>query len=84
MMNKRIRQLANQSGFSTELSEAMTTRHNTASGLEKFAEQIVLECCQMMVDLERKYPANLTVREIKQHFGITVKQHAAAEWPMEL
>jgi hypothetical protein len=24
------------------------------------------------------------VREIKQHFGITVKQHAAAEWPKEL
>jgi len=84
MMNERIRQLAKQSGFSTELSEAMTTRHNTASGLEKFAEHIVLGCCQMMVDLERKYPANLTVREIKQHFGITVKQHAAAEWPKEL
>jgi hypothetical protein len=56
----------------------------TVEQMREFAEQIVLECCQMMVDLERKYPANLTVREIKQHFGITVKQHAAAEWPMEL
>jgi len=36
----------------------------------KFAELIVKECCQMMMDLEVKYPANLTVREIKKHFGV--------------
>lgn len=38
--------------------------------LEKFAEAIVRECCQMTLDLEIKYPANLTVREIKRHFGV--------------
>ncbi len=43
-MNERIKQLAKQAGFSTELSEAMATRHNTTSGLEKFAELIVREC----------------------------------------
>jgi hypothetical protein len=37
---------------------------------EKFAELIVNECCQMMIDMETKYPANLTVREIKKHFGV--------------
>jgi hypothetical protein len=35
-----------------------------------FAQLIVKECCSMMLDLETKYPANLTVKEIKQHFGI--------------
>ena len=36
----------------------------------RFAESIVRECCQMMLDMETKYPANLTVREIKKHFGV--------------
>lgn len=36
----------------------------------KFTEAIVKECCQMMIDLEAKYPANLTVNEIKKHFNI--------------
>lgn len=36
----------------------------------KFAELIINECCQMMLDMETKYPANLTVREIKKHFGV--------------
>lgn len=35
-----------------------------------FAELIVRECCEMMIELEAQYPANLTVREIKQHFNI--------------
>lgn len=38
--------------------------------IEQFAELIINECCKMMIDLEKKYPANLTVREIKQHFGV--------------
>jgi hypothetical protein len=36
---------------------------------ERFAELIIQKCCQMTLDLEIKYPANLTVREIKRHFG---------------
>jgi hypothetical protein len=38
--------------------------------IERFARLIVNECCQMMLDMETKYPANLTVREIKKHFGV--------------
>jgi hypothetical protein len=38
--------------------------------IERFAKLIVNECCQMMLDMETKYPANLTVREIKKHFGV--------------
>ena len=36
----------------------------------RFAELIVRECCEKMIELESKYPANLTVREIKKHFGV--------------
>ena len=36
----------------------------------KFGELIVNHCCKMMVDLEAQYPANLTVREIKKHYGM--------------
>ena len=36
----------------------------------KFGNLIVKECCQMMIDLEVKHPANLTVREIRKQFGI--------------
>ena len=62
-MNKRIKQLAKQSGFSTELSEAMTTRHNTASGLEKFAELIVRECAEICLEANDH-------KNILRHFGV--------------
>jgi hypothetical protein len=82
MINERIKLPAQEwLGYDPERGDL---HGYTVEQMREFAEQIVLECCQMMVDLERKYPANLTVREIKQHFGITVKQHAAAEWPKEL
>jgi hypothetical protein len=82
MINERIKLPAQEwLGYDPERGDL---HGYTVEQMREFAEQIVLECCQMMVDLEGKYPANLTVREIKQHFGITVKQHAAAEWPMEL
>ena len=42
----------------------------TPDEVTRFAQSIVNECCQMMIDMETKYPANLTVREIKQHFGV--------------
>ena len=35
-----------------------------------FGDLIVLNCCNMMIDLESKYPANLTVVEIKKEFGV--------------
>lgn len=82
MINERIKLPAQEwLGYDPERGDL---HGYTVEQMREFAEQIVLECCQMMVDLERKYPVNLTVQEIKQHFGITVKQHAAAEWPKEL
>ena len=62
--------------FRTLARKAMVER---ASGFREFdanlfAELIVKECCRMMVDLEKQYPANLTVWEIKKHFGINNDQ----------
>ena len=73
-MNERIKQLAKQAGFSTELSEAMTTRHNTASGLEKFAELIVRQCINKIENEAEQYvePAWAVelVNDLKETFGI--------------
>ena len=66
-MNARIRELAKQAGFSTELAEAMATRHNTTSGLEKFAELIIQECAR----IARATPCPYDDEEIKQVFGHT-------------
>ena len=62
-MNEQIRLLLTQAGVHYEVLPKDTV-------YEKFAELIVNECCQMMLDMETKYPANLTVREIKKHFGV--------------
>lgn len=78
-MNERIRLLSEQAHRSTADELAHLQRvHNRTYDLyesaaiynEKFAKLIVRECCNMMMDLEIKYPANLTVREIKKSFGI--------------
>ena len=66
-MNQRLKLLAEQAGFSTELSEAMATRHNTTSGLEKFAELIIQECAR----IARATPCPYDDEEIKQVFGHT-------------
>lgn len=72
-MNERLTQLYR----SCRTKEALVSQDQyqasnvlLGSEVEKFAELIVQECCQMMIDLERKYPANLTVKEIKEHFGV--------------
>ena len=73
-MNERIKQLAKQAGFSTELSEAMTTRHNTASGLEKFAELIVRQCINKIENEAEQYAAPTwafeIVNDMKETFGV--------------
>ena len=37
--------------------------------LEKFAELIVRECCDIFVEL-RTRPADLAVKDVKKHFGV--------------
>jgi hypothetical protein len=62
-MNKQIKELALQAGGSHYPDV-------NSQQLEKFAELLINECCKIMIDLETKYPANLTVKVIKQHFGV--------------
>lgn len=66
-MNDQIKQLAEQAGAGWDDKYHWYVGNEQ---MKKFAELIVKECCQMMMDLEVKYPANLTVREIKKHFGV--------------
>ena len=71
-MNERIEQLAKQAGFSTELSEAMATRHNTTSGLEKFAELIVRECL-VVINQSNGVGNDDVIRistDVEKHFGV--------------
>ena len=65
-MNEKIKILAVQSGAGEWGNSVVPAMMD----IEKFAQSIVNECCQMMIDMETKYPANLTVREIKKHFGV--------------
>ena len=69
-MNKRIRQLAEQAGFRSDVT--VTDGNNkridtkTSIALEKFAELIVKECCQK---LENDGMVEVAM-EIKEHFGV--------------
>jgi len=80
-MNNRIRELAKKAGFSTELSEAMATRHNTTSAFEKFAELIVKECISRIEgcavetspdDFVKGYNKGVSKvsSQVKQYFGV--------------
>jgi len=60
----RFEQLAKEASFNIYKSDLWQ-----GTG-ERYSRMIVEECCQMMLDLESKYPANLTVQEIQKHFGV--------------
>lgn len=66
-MNEKMKQLAEQAWDATSVSKDFG---HPVSFAEKLSELIVRECCDMIIKLERKYPANLAVREIKKEFGI--------------
>lgn len=59
-MNERIK----------ELEKLCWDNQTNHLNVKKFAQLLINECCTMMIDLESKYPVNLTVREIKHNFGI--------------
>ena len=67
-MNERIKELEKQC-WSHYVNGVLIDGH-LHFDTQKFAELIVAECCDMMIELEPKYPANLTVREIRKHFGV--------------
>ena len=63
-MNELLLKFAKQAGLKGQ-DETWISQ-----GEAEFAKLIIQECCKMMIDLEIRYPANLTVREIKRHFGV--------------
>jgi hypothetical protein len=71
-MNERIKQLAIKAGLS-EMPSNYPDMADLYKGadfeLEKFAELIVRECCDIFVEL-RTRPADLAALDVKKHFGI--------------
>ena len=64
-MNERIKLHAEQAG-----AQPVNLPQYVTLDWQKFAELVVTDCCQMMLDLEVKYSAGLTVLEIKKQFGL--------------
>jgi len=70
-MNERIKSFAIECAGQLEWDGPTPESYTfTPDEVTRFANFIVNECCRMMVDLEIQYPANLTVLEIKKHFGV--------------
>jgi len=68
-MNERIKELAEQAGGGP------SKWYTDPDVLENFAELIVQECCQIVLDCSIPGSNNerdfvVTAREIKQHFGV--------------
>jgi chloramphenicol O-acetyltransferase len=77
-MNERIRQLAVQAGILLRQKDFSYFWVESAEDIEKFAQLIVRECAQAMLDYGKTY-AHLSAGEyqsdefskvIKQHFGV--------------
>ncbi len=76
--NKRIRELAEQAwladsveidpNYKKYVGTERILKHLTGYN-QKFAELIVRECCDIFVEL-RTRPADLAVKDVKQHFGV--------------
>jgi hypothetical protein len=74
-MNERFNELRLDAGIARVHDEPYLVVINKSGeiidpiiGLEKFAELIVLECCDLFVDTD------LTVRDVKKHFGVEESQ----------
>jgi tagatose-1,6-bisphosphate aldolase len=70
-MNKRIKKLAadarGQMVVLTTVDDEQWRQHEEF--VEKFAELIVQECCDIFVEL-RTRPADLAAVDVKNHFGV--------------
>jgi hypothetical protein len=74
-MNEKIKELALQAGIVYEKRPELDVWIAFNIELEKFAELIVQECCQIVLDCSIPGSNNerdfvVTAREIKQHFGV--------------
>jgi hypothetical protein len=70
MMNERIKELAEQAGYTEAYYESDYGPFVPAEfNKEKFAELIITKCCDIFVEL-RTRPADLAVLDVKKHFGV--------------
>ena len=69
--NPRIEHLADQAGMFRNKYGRYRDACDPTDGvdLEKFAELLIKECCDMFVEL-RTRPADLAVLDVKNHFGV--------------
>lgn len=74
-MNEKIKQLAEQANLSADKTyqfdpkDGFIIQEWDKIRLEKFAELIIQECCDIFVEL-RTRPADLAVKDVKKHFEI--------------
>ena len=68
-MNERIRQLLNEAtvGLEPDLSPQRTV---TLNEMEKFAELLVQECCNIADQVERADMDSYVSKFIRAHFGV--------------
>jgi hypothetical protein len=65
-MNKQIEHLFNEAGFHKPEMERLGIEHK----FEKFAELIVLKCCDIADEIERADMDSYASKYIKAHFGV--------------
>lgn len=65
-MNERIERITKQVD---EYFDDLSIEFSRQAWMEKFAELIVRECCDIFVEL-RTRPADLAVKDVKKHFGV--------------
>jgi len=69
-MNERISEIWDQAAKASALLRSGENSWETQKAfIEKFAELIVQECCDIFVEL-RTRPADLAVKDVKKHFGV--------------
>ncbi len=75
MMNDRIKELAEQAGLATQHNGIVLTKNvNAAEAFEKFAELIIKECFDVVINDGRFHDAKGIIRAGKgvamEHFGV--------------
>jgi hypothetical protein len=69
-MNQRIKQLAKQTGYIWHASGDPQIYEFTPEKLEKFAELIVRECADHIMNSTDRYRKEYFANMIKEHFGV--------------
>jgi hypothetical protein len=75
MMNEKIKELLEQSGFRYITDDGIGWAGNYNSSLPKFAELIVDDVCDDMLSLEPMYPANIVALKIRQKYNVGAKEN---------